>query len=73
VCFISGNYHFGRAVYILWLLIQHYIVHLFNELHEFHGGHLYMWLAPLLAPESTVGKPRLVVVAVQTFKEPPHN
>jgi len=29
------------------------------------GGHLYLWSIPLLAPVSTVGKPRLVVVAVQ--------
>jgi len=29
------------------------------------GGHLYLGLSPLLAPVSTVGKPRLVVVAVQ--------
>jgi len=28
-------------------------------------GHLYLWLMPLLAPVSTVGKSRLVVVAVQ--------
>ena len=28
-------------------------------------GHLYMWRTPLLAPVSTVGKTRLVVVAVQ--------
>jgi len=29
------------------------------------GGHRCMWPSPLLAPVSTVGKPRLVVVAVQ--------
>ena len=28
-------------------------------------GHWYMWRTPLLAPVSTVGKTRLVVVAVQ--------
>ena len=28
-------------------------------------GHLYMWRTPLLAPVSTVGKTRLVVVTVQ--------
>jgi len=28
-------------------------------------GHLYLWLMPLLAPVSTMGKSRLVVVAVQ--------
>ena len=32
---------------------------------SFTGGHLYMWLAPLLAPVLTVGKSRLVAVAVQ--------
>jgi len=33
------------------------------------GGHLYLGLSPLLALVSTVGKPRLVVVAVQGAPE----
>ena len=39
-----------------------FIVCAFCGLHE---GHFYMRTAPLLAPVSTVGKSRLVVVAVQ--------
>ena len=35
-----------------------------------HEGHFYMRTAPLLAPVSTVGKSRLVVVAVQGAPDP---
>ena len=42
-----------------------FVVILSSHFRGLRGGHLYMWPSPLLAPVSTVGKTRLVVVAVQ--------
>jgi len=62
--------HSTFLVYCLYSTVLHSlaadgIFHCAFVLHKLLGGHLYLWLAPLLAPDSTVGKPRLVVVAVQ--------
>jgi hypothetical protein len=56
------------CLFLCFTVLHHdgyYCVVLYILFCGLHGGHWYMWLSPLLAPVSTVGKSRLVVVAVQ--------
>jgi len=57
------RFSFDSASWIMFIgKVKSYIVCLYYEI---PWGHLYLWHVPLLAPDSTVGKMRLVVVAVQ--------
>ena len=55
----------GHVVSIFWPMRRYFVTWCSIGYKGLHGGYLYLRTTPLLAPVSTVGKPRLVAVAVQ--------